>query len=65
MKNKIHYIITALLTITCIYLAWQLQGVKEYLEIQTEILNKHSELNEMQGDLNEKVYEHIERLYRK
>lgn len=65
MKNKIHYIITALLTIACIYLAWQLQGVKEYLEIQTEILNKHSELNEMQGDLNEKVYEHIERLYRK
>lgn len=58
MKNKIHYIITALLTITCIYLAWQLQGVKEYIQVQ-------SKLNEAQGVLNETVYEHIERLYKK
>ena len=58
MKNKIHYIITALLTISCIYLAWQLQGVKEYIQVQ-------SKLNEAQGDLNETVYEHIERLYKK
>lgn len=58
MKNKIHYIITVLLTIMCIYLAWQLQGVKEYIQVQ-------SKLNDAQGDLNEKVYEHIERLYRK
>ena len=65
MRNKIHYIITALLTITCGYLIYQQIGIKKYLEIQSEILNKHSELNEMQGDLNEKVYEHIERLYRK
>lgn len=58
MKNKVHYIITVLLTITCIYLAWQLQGVKEYIQVQ-------SKLNDAQGDLNETVYEHIERLYRK
>lgn len=70
MKNKIHYIITALLTIACVYLAWQLKGLKEYVQVQTEMLNKQSELNDVQGklntaqeSLNQTVYEHIERLY--
>lgn len=70
MKNKIHYIITALLTITCVYLAWQLHGVKKYLEVQTEMLNKQSELNDVQGklntaqeSLNNEVFKHVERLY--
>lgn len=55
MKTKIHYIITALLAITCVYLAWQLQGVKKYLEVQTELMHNQSELNQT-------VFEHIERL---
>ena len=55
MKTKIHYIITALLAIYCGYLAWQLQGVKKYLEVQTELLHNQSELNQT-------VFEHIERL---
>ena len=63
MKTKIHYIITALLAIYCGYLAWQLQGVKKYLEVQTEMLNKQLELNNSQEDLNQTVYDHIKILY--
>lgn len=70
MKNKIHYIITALLTITCGYLIYQQIGIKKYLEIQNEILNKQQELNDVQGrlnnsqeDLNQTVYDHIKILY--
>ena len=70
MRNKVHYIITVLLTITCVYLTYQQIGIKKYLEIQTEILNKQSELNNAQEkvntaqeNLNQTVYEHIKVLY--
>lgn len=58
MKTKIHYIITALLTIACVYLAWQLQGVKRFMQAQ-------SELNDSQGELNQAVYENMESLYKR
>lgn len=70
MKNKIHYIITALLTITCGYLTYQQIGIKKYLEIQTEMLNKQIELNAAQGklnnsqeELNQTVFDHMKILY--
>lgn len=70
MKNKIHYIITALLAIYCGYLTYQQIGIKKYLEIQTEMLNKQSELNEVQGklnnsqeELNNEVFKHVKILY--
>lgn len=72
MKNKIHYIITALLAIACGYLTHQQKGIKKYLEIQTEMLNKQSELNEVQGklnnsqeELNNEVFKHVKILYEK
>ena len=70
MKNKIHYIITGLLMIACVYLAWQLKGLKEYVQVQTEMLNKQSELNDVQGklnnsqeELNNEVFKHVKILY--
>ncbi len=58
MKNKIHYIITALLAIYCGYLTYQQIGLKKYLEVQTELMHNQSELNQT-------VFEHIERLYKR
>lgn len=51
MKTKIHYIITALLAIYCGYLTYQQIGLKKYLEVQTE--------------LNQTAFEHIEQLYKR